>query len=239
MPGRVASIWVSGNNGYAAPNAAPPPGKSDDMLLKFTPEGKFLLQIGHSGKSTGDADHDNVKQAADMMVFKNELYVADGYGNHRVVVFDAKTGAFKRTWTANGGTPFNIVHAIRVSNDGLVYVADRENKRVQVFTTGGDFKQQVIIGGEGVTRSAAGLAFSPDRAQQYLYVADINNAMHILDRQLAEGARLVRQGRNGAGRVRHRSRDRDGLEGESLHGGAADAPSAEVRREVVQTFRSA
>jgi DNA-binding beta-propeller fold protein YncE len=53
---------------------------------------------------------------------------------------------------------------------------------VQVFTTGGDFKQQVIIGGEGVTRSAAGLAFSPDRAQQYLYVADINNAMHILDR---------------------------------------------------------
>jgi DNA-binding beta-propeller fold protein YncE len=64
----------------------------------------------------------------------------------------------------------------------MVYVADRENKRVQVFTTGGDFKQQVIIGGEGVTRSAAGLAFSPDRAQQYLYVADINNAMHILDR---------------------------------------------------------
>ena len=230
---------MSGNNGYAAPNAAPPPGKSDDMLLKFTPEGKFLLQIGHSGKSTGDADHDNVKQAADMLVFKNELYVADGYGNHRVVVFDAKTGAFKRTWMANGGPQYNIVHAIRVSNDGMVYVADRENKRVQVFTTGGDFKQQVIIGGEGVTRSAAGLAFSPDRAQQYLYVGRHQQRDAHPGSELAEGARLVRQGRNGAGRVRHRSRDRDGLERESLHGGAADASSAEVHREVVQAFRSA
>jgi hypothetical protein len=180
--GQNGAIWVSGNNGYAAPNAAPPPGKSDDMLLKFTPQGKFLLQIGHSGKSTGDADHDNVKQAADMVVFKDEVYVADGYGNHRVAVFDAKDGKFKRGWMATGTPPYNIVHAIRVSNDGMVYVADRENKRVQVFTTSGQFRQEVIIGGKDVTRSAAGLAFSPDRSQQYLYVADINNAIHILDR---------------------------------------------------------
>jgi hypothetical protein len=181
--GQNGAIWVSGNNGYAAPNAAPPPGKSDDMLLKFTPDGKFLLQIGHSGKSSGDADHDNVKQAADMVVFKNEVYVADGYGNHRVAVFDAKDGTFKRTWMAKGGPQYNIVHAIRVANDGMVYVADRENKRVQVFTTDGGFREEVIIGGKEVTRSAAGLAFSPDRAQQYLYVADINNAIHILDRK--------------------------------------------------------
>jgi hypothetical protein len=181
--GQQGVIWISGNNGYAAPNAAPPPGKSDDMLLKFTPEGKFILQIGHSGKSSGDADHDNVKQAADMVVFKNEIYVADGYGNHRVAVFDTKDGTFKRAWMAKGGPQYNIVHAIRVSNDGMVYVADRENKRVQVFTTDGTFRQEVIIGGKDVTRSAAGLAFSPDRAQQYLYVADINNAIHILDRK--------------------------------------------------------
>jgi hypothetical protein len=180
--GQNGAIWISGNNGYAAPNAAPPPGQSDDMLLKFTPDGKFLLQIGHSGKSGGDADHDNVKQAADMVVFRNEVYVADGYGNHRVVVFDAKDGMFKRTWKGPGA-PYNIVHAIRVSNDGIVYVADRENKRVQVFTTDGKFLQEVIVGGKDVTRSAAGLAFSPDRAQQYLYVADINNAIHILDRK--------------------------------------------------------
>jgi hypothetical protein len=176
--GQNGAIWISGNNGYAAP----PPGKSDDMLLKFTPDGKFLLQIGHSGKSGGDADRDNVKQAADMVVFRNELYVADGYGNHRVVVFDAKDGTFKRTWKGPG-KPYNIVHAIRVSNDGMVYVADRENKRVQVFTTDGQFRHEIIVGGDDVTRSAAGLAFSPDRAQQYLYVANINNAIHVFDRK--------------------------------------------------------
>jgi DNA-binding beta-propeller fold protein YncE len=179
------TIWVSGNNGYAGPGAAPPPGKSDDMLLKFTTAGKFLLQIGHSGKSTGDADHENVKQAADMVVFRNELFVADGYGNHRVVVFDAKAGAFKRTWGANGSPPFNIAHAVKVSNDGLVYLADRGNQRVQVFTTAGMFKQEVKIGAEtGQMQTAAGLAFSPDRAQQFLYVADIgNNKIVIVDRQ--------------------------------------------------------
>ena len=181
--GENGAIWISGNNGYAAPNAAPPPGKSDDMLLKFTPAGKFVLQIGHAGMSKGDTDTNNVKQAADMTVFKGELFVADGYGNHRVAVFDAKNGKFKHSWSANGPTPFNIVHAIRVSNDGVVYVADRENKRIQVFNPDGQFQTQVIIGGDTVTRSAAGLALSPDRAQQFLYVADINNRIHVLDRK--------------------------------------------------------
>ncbi|HLH31427.1 MAG TPA: hypothetical protein VKY31_09510 [Terriglobia bacterium] len=178
-------VWISGNNGYAAAGAAPPPGKSDDMLLKMTRAGKFLLQIGHSGKSTGDEDKQNVKQAADMQVFRNELYIADGYGNHRVVVFDANNGAFKRTWGAHGGPPFNIAHAIKVSNDGLVYLADRGNQRVQVFTTGGTFKQEVAIGaGTNQMQTAAGLAFSPDRGQQYLYVADIgNNQIDVLDRK--------------------------------------------------------
>ena len=178
-------VWISGNNGYAAAGTPPPPGKSDDMLLKFTNDGKFLLQIGHAGKSTGDADKENVKQAADMMVFKNELFVADGYGNHRVVVFDTKNGGFKRTWGANGGPPFSIAHAIKVSNDGLVYLADRGNRRVQVFTTSGAFKQEVKIGADtNQMQTAAGLAFSPDRAQRYLYVADIgNNQIDIVERQ--------------------------------------------------------
>jgi DNA-binding beta-propeller fold protein YncE len=91
----------------------------------------------------------------------NELFVADGYGNHRVAVFDAANGRFKRAWGANGGTPFNIVHSIRVSNDGLVYVADRGNRRVQVFTAAGEFKQQLAIGaGTAAMQTAAGLAFS-------------------------------------------------------------------------------
>ena len=178
-------VWVSGNNGYVGPGAAPAPGKSDDMLLKFTRAGKFLAQFGHADASMGDADNDNVKQAADMQVFKGELFVADGYGNHRVAVLDAKTGTFKRAWQSNGGTPFEIVHAIEVSNDGLVYVADRQHQRVQVFTTAGGFKQEVKDGGEdGQMSGAAGLAFSPDRAQQYLYVGDLgNNQINILDRQ--------------------------------------------------------
>jgi hypothetical protein len=181
------SVWVSGNNGYHAPGTPAPPGQSDDMLLKFTSAGKFLLQVGHSGKSTGDADTGNVKQAADMSFYRptNELFVADGYGNHRVAVIDAKDGQFKRSWGANGGTPFNIVHAVRVSNDGLVYVGDRGNKRVQVFTTAGAFKQQAMIGAETTEmQTAAGLAFSADGAQQYLFVADIgNNQINVLDRQ--------------------------------------------------------
>ncbi len=178
-------VWVSGNNGYAAPGAAPPPGQSDDMLLKFSSAGKFLLQFGHRGKSAGDADRENVKQAADMQVFKGELFVADGYGNHRVAVLDAKTGAFKRSWGAHGGTPFDIVHAIKVSNDGLVYVADRQNQRVQVFTTAGTFKQEAKVGGaNNQMQGAAGFAFSPDRGQQYLYVGDLgNNQINILDRK--------------------------------------------------------
>jgi hypothetical protein len=180
----TGAVWISGNNGYGTP---PPPGHSDDMLLKFTTTGKFLLQIGHSGKSTGDADRDNVKQPADMHLFKpsNELFVADGYGNHRVAVFDAVSGKFKRTWGANGGTPFNIVHSIRVSSDGLVYVADRGNKRVQVFTTAGAFKQQLAIGADTpAMQTAAGLAFSADREQRFLYVADLgNNQIVIVDRK--------------------------------------------------------
>ena len=96
----TGSVWVSGNNGYHAPGTEAPPGQSDDMLIKFTPAGKFLLQIGHSGKSTGDGDRDNVMQAADMFLYRpsNELFVADGYGNHRVAVFDAANGRFKRSW---------------------------------------------------------------------------------------------------------------------------------------------
>jgi NHL repeat len=180
----TGAVWISGNNGYGTP---PPPGNSDDMLLKFAPAGKLLLQIGHSGKSTGDADTNNVKQAADMFSLRaaNEIFVADGYGNHRVVVFDATSGKFKRTWSANGGTPFNIVHSIKVSNDGLVYVADRGNKRVQVFTTAGEFKQQLAIGGDTpAMQTAAGLAFSPDRQQQFLYVADLgNNQIDIVARK--------------------------------------------------------
>ena len=196
-------VWIGGNNGYGTP---PPPGNSDDMLLKFTDAGKFTRQIGRSGQSKGNADTANVRQAADAFLYRNEIFVADGYGNNRVVVFDADSGKFKRMWGAFGNTPqtpaaapagaasasgpdgppqFGLVHAIKVSSDGLVYVADRANKRVQVFTADGKYRQQVIIGmGTPAVQTAAGLAFSPDKDQQLLYVADLGNSqIVVLDRK--------------------------------------------------------
>src|SRR5713101_7774829 len=88
-------VWIAGS------------GSKDHQLLKFTRTGKFVMQIGHSGKSTGNADTANVNGPADIFVYAktNELFVADGYGNHRVIVFDADTGAFKRMWGAFGKPP--------------------------------------------------------------------------------------------------------------------------------------
>jgi hypothetical protein len=180
-------VWLGGNscptNGL--PGLRP---VADDQLLKFTQDGKFVKQIGHSNQSKGNADMANLHRPADAQYFPatNELFVADGYGNHRVVVFDADTGAFKRMWGAFGNKPmdddncavvthkdftspgpqnFSIVHAIRVAKDGTVYVADRENRRVQMFTKDGKFVKQLLKGDEIFARD---LAFSPD--QQFLYV---------------------------------------------------------------------
>jgi hypothetical protein len=183
-------VWVGGNNcpGRNLPGLKP---VGDDQLLKFTPDGKFVMQIGRSTQSKGNADTKNFHQPADAMVYAktNELFVADGYGNHRVIVMDADTGAFKRMWGAFGNKPvdkddcpppslssvpdgpgpdqFSIVHAIRVSNDGMVYVADRENRRVQVFTLEGKFVKQLVRGSAPFARD---LALSPDPDQQFLYV---------------------------------------------------------------------
>ena len=183
-------VWIGGNY-------CPLPGDvglkpvTDDALLKFTQDGRFVMQIGRSNRSKGNADTTNVHRAADAWVYppSNELFVADGYGNHRVIVFDADTGAFKRMWGAFGNKPtdddhcetvqpksfpdaegpqnFSTVHAIRIANDGTVYVADRENRRVQMFTRDGKFLKQLI---KTNTRFALDLALSPDAEQQFLYV---------------------------------------------------------------------
>ena len=99
-------VWIGGNN---CPTNGLPGLKpvADDQLLKFTQDGKFVMQIGQSNQSKGNADTRNVHRAADAWVHPrtNELFVADGYGNHRVIVFDADTGAFKRMWGAFGKPP--------------------------------------------------------------------------------------------------------------------------------------
>jgi DNA-binding beta-propeller fold protein YncE len=200
-------VWISGNGGWPKPTAA---GSGDDMILKFTPQGKLVFQIGKRGQSSGNTDITTVHQPADAFVHAatNELYVADGYGNQRVVVFDAGSGKFKRTWGAFGNMPpaamapnpatpqpnqggpdgppqFGLVHAVKVSNDGVVYVADRTNNRIQTFTTMGRFLKQVRLTQQGtVTPVPAGFAFSPDKPQRFLYVVDSGPMqVAVFDRQ--------------------------------------------------------
>ena len=206
----------------------------DNHILKFSRDGKFVLQIGKPGQSTGNSDKVNVNRAADMHVHPktNELFVADGYGNRRVAVFDADTGVYKRHWGAYGNAPedappaaaggggaggrggrgggrgepaaapaaagvanakpspqFNLVHDVRVSNDDLVYVADRNNNRIQIFSLEGKFQKEVFIARDTSTSNGTvySLAFSVDPAQRFLYVADAGNGrIRILNRQTME-----------------------------------------------------
>ena len=97
------NVWIGGSS----PTSTSLTKRSDDMLLKFTKDGKFLLQIGGPDKSSGNADTKSVNKPADAFVHQktNELYAADGYGNRRVIVFDTETGAFKRMWGAFGNAP--------------------------------------------------------------------------------------------------------------------------------------
>jgi hypothetical protein len=202
-PGREHGIFVDANNfvwigGRAGWPRQTTPGVSDDMIVKYTMAGKFVMQIGKSGQGKGNTDKENVRQATDVFVDTSakEVYVADGYGNKRVVVFDSENGKFKRVWGAFGNPPpeamapnpatpqpqttpdgppdFGLPHAIKVSRDGTVYVADRINNRIQLFTTAGKFLRQVRVANDGgtVVPVPAGFAFSPDKSQQFLYVVD-------------------------------------------------------------------
>jgi DNA-binding beta-propeller fold protein YncE len=197
------NVWIGGNG------RGPDPQKYHyNMILKFTGDGKFLMQIGKPGQSTGSNDTDNVKGAAKMFVDKatNELYVADGYGNKRVIVYDAETGKYKRHWGAYGKKPDDVnlgkydpnappaqqfrspVHCAELANDGLLYVCDRPNDRIQVFQKDGTFVKEVIVAkntlGDG---SVWDIAFSKDPQQKYIYLADgANEKVYIILRETME-----------------------------------------------------
>jgi len=194
------NVWLSGN------------AREDNQILKFTTQGKFLLQIGHAGKNRGSNDTENLGGPAGLFVDKktNELYVADGYFNHRVIVFDAETGKYKRHWGAYGKRPDdaiafppraqliqgpapqgfnNPVHAVLVSNDDLVYVGDRTNNRLQVFKTDGTFVKEIFIARNTLQAEGTVHAFavSPDKEQRFLYVVDgSNKTVRVLNRQTLE-----------------------------------------------------
>jgi DNA-binding beta-propeller fold protein YncE len=187
------NVWISGN------------GAKDSHMLKFTRQGKFLLQIGHKGQSKGSNHLQNVKMAANMEVdpAANELVVADGYGNKRVVVFDADTGKYKRHWGAYGNKPDDTplgpydpsgkpaqqfrgpVHCASIAKDGLIYVCDRTANRIQVFQKNGTYVKEALISPKTLGAGAVwDIAFSPDKAEQFLYSADgLNNRVDVLLRQ--------------------------------------------------------
>ena len=201
------NVWLGGNGGIGSD----PEYKDvyvDNQILKFTPEGKFLLQIGKPRESKGSNDTDNVKGVAQTLVDPktNELYVADGYGNRRVIVYDAETGKYKRHWGAYGHKPDdkvlppykpeappdqqfrNPVHCVALSNDNLLYVCDRVNDRIQVFKTDGTFLKEYFY--EKQTLAAGSvweIAFSRDPAQKYIYMTDGENShVNILLRDTME-----------------------------------------------------
>ena len=224
------NVWLGGNGRQAVesgPEAAgstvgaaakkkkkmaPPtdglPHYHDSMVLKFTQEGKFLMQIGKVGGSRGSNDTENLGLPAKTLVDPktNELYVADGYGNRRVIVYDAETGKYKRHWGAYGAKPDDSpmgpynpadppakqfrspVHCAELSNDGMVYVCDRANDRIQVFKSDGTFVKEVFIAKNTLGDGAVfDIAFSKDPQQKYIYVADgSNNKVHILQRDTLE-----------------------------------------------------
>ncbi|MCI0663661.1 MAG: hypothetical protein L0220_21575 [Acidobacteria bacterium] len=191
------NVWIAGA-GKLAPAAAggaspaAPPRPQDAHLLKFSREGRFLLQIGQAGKVAGSDSQAGLNRPAGMKVDSttNELFVADGFGNRRVVVFDAGAGGYKRHWGAYGEKPddaelgpydpnappakqFRTVSSVAISKDGMVFVCDRQNNRLQVFQKNGKFVKEAFVSkttlGEGAVWD---IAFSHDPEQQFLYLAD-------------------------------------------------------------------
>ena len=190
------NLWIGGN------------GSDDAHILKFARDGTFLMQIGRPGASRGSHDTENFGRVAKIAfdADANEAYIADGYGNKRVAVIDMDTGELKRYWGAYGNEPDdtdiglydpddepaqqfrNPVHCAEPSNDGLVYVCDRPNDRVQVFRTDGTFVRELIVApatlGGG---SAWDIAFSKDPEQKFIYLADgMNKKVYIIERATME-----------------------------------------------------
>ena len=205
------NVWIEGNQDGASGKPGELP--NDNQIIKFTKDGKFVMAIGKSGQ-TGSNKTEVLRGATDMFVNtkNNEIYVSDGYGNSRIMVYNATTGAFIKMWGAYGHKPLDMadrpkrselkpdpwmavsevlqqfgspMHNVKVSNDQLVYTADRGNKRVQVFTLDGKFLTEQFIGIDLPDLEARAITFSPDPEQKFLYVGGTPDAW-ILNRRTLE-----------------------------------------------------
>ena len=185
------NVWLGGNGG------------TDAHVLKFTRNGDFLLQIGAQGQGEGSNDTANFAQPAEIDVDPetNEVYIADGYGNRRVAVFDGDTGEYKRHWGGYGNVPTDDpytydpdappsqqfgrpVHCATLSADGRVYVCDRANNRIQVFERDGTFIDEVVMAPRTLDFGTAfDLDFSPDADEEFLYNIDgMNERIWVISR---------------------------------------------------------
>lgn len=198
-------VWIGGN------------ADNDNAILKFTSDGKFVMQIGSIAPSKGSNDTTQLGKPAETAIDNaaNEIYVADGYGNRRVIVFDATTGAYKRHWGAYGNKPnddkqpaydpkapppqqfANPVHCVKLAKDGMVYVCDRINNRIQVFSKDGTFVKEWFYEKATLGNGAVwDIAVWPDQAQSYLLTADgENNEIRVLKRD--DGTVVGTLGRSG------------------------------------------
>ncbi len=190
------NVWIGGN------------GTGDTQILKFTHDGKFLQQFSQAGLPYNSNSRTSFGRVAKISfdVAANEAYLADGYSHKRVAVIDMTTGAMKRLWGAYGNVPSDSnygrynpdvplipqfrtpVHCAEPSVDGLIYVCDRPNDRIQVFQKNGKFVKEVRIAprtlGDG---SVWDIAFSRDPQQTYLYLADgKNEKIYVMDRKSLE-----------------------------------------------------
>lgn len=175
-------VWLGTSNGF--------------HVMKFTQDGHHVLTIGEPGVNMGSNDPTHLGGPAAFYVepSTNELFIADGYRNRRVVVFDAATGAYLRHWGAYGRPPdddyryeypvrtddppqqFSTVHGLVGSKDGLLYVSDRKGNRIQVFRQNGEYlMERFVLPRTGGSGSGFSLGLSRDPEQSILYLIDGTN----------------------------------------------------------------
>lgn len=211
------NVWVSGVAGT-----------DFGRILKFTSDGKFLLQIGENLPAGQKFSNDNPnvlgRQPADMFVDlkTNELFVADGDGGaSRMIVFDSETGKFKRLWGAYGEKPGELpapahdpngppskvfssaVHCVVEGNDGLLYVCDRNGDRFQIFKKDGTFVKEKIVEPKTMgIGTAFDIDFTPDH--KFLYLVDgTNQKILLLQRDTLEIVGSFGRLGQGAGQFRN------------------------------------
>jgi len=239
------NVWIGGNGrGPGRPLEEGQVGGfqpfADNLVLKFTQDGKFLMQIGKKGArrkagaaadanaeasaagfTAGSNDPESFGRVAKIFIDNkaNEAYIADGYLNHRVAVLDVDTGKMKRWWGAYGNKPDdtplprytpgaghvqqfrNPVHCADMSVDRLVYVCDRVNDRMQVFTPEGKFVKEMYYKENTLTDGSVwDIAFSKDPQQKYIFMADgVDEHVVIIDRQTLTPVYTFGDGGNSAG----------------------------------------